>query len=171
VSGSPFTAATFNQQVRDNLLATAAANASWVSSWFPASGPNTIVERYPAQASDPGSSTTTSTSYVNLADGLNTAVTVGTSTAALVLIYCNMSISASGTGLNGWMSYAVSGATTSAASDDRAMLRTLTGGERFGISIYHTGLTPGSNTFTLKYRVTGAITATYSVRRIAVIPF
>lgn len=169
VAGQPFTAVLYNAQIRDNLLATAPALATTISSFFAATGTNAIAERIPLQDNDQGASTTASTSYTStLADGLLTTVTVASGTAALVMIYCNLNNS--GATNNTWLSYAVSGATTSAADDNRAMLRTLTGGERFGAMIYHAGLTPGNNTFTLQYRVTAG-TGTYSIRRIGVIPF
>lgn len=167
VAGQPFTAALYNAQIRDNLLATAPALATTISSFFVATGANAIAERIPAQSNTAGSSTTTATSYGNLADAVTTSVTVTTGTAALVMIYCNLSSSAAA---STWMSYAVSGATTSASNDDRAMTLAFTGGQRYGVQNYHTGLTAGSNTFTLQYRVSSA-TGTYDTRRIAVIPF
>jgi hypothetical protein len=169
VAGQPFTAAIANAQMRDNLNATAPALATTISSWFTGTGVNTIAERIPAQANTLGSSTGTTTStYGNLADGVNTAVTVTTGTSALVLIYCNMVNSGTG---NTWMSVAVSGATTIGASDSWAILRDQPNGERCGSQVYFNGtLNPGSNTFTLKYRVTTG-TGTYTTRRIGVIPF
>lgn len=167
VAGSPFTAAVFNAQVRDNLLATAPALATTISSFFTATGSNVIAERIPTQNNATGSSTTTSTSYGNLADAVTTSVTVNTGANAWVLLYCNLSNS----GVNNtWMSYAVSGGTVLASSDTSAMQRAITGGERSGHAVYQTGLNTGSNTFTLQYRVTAG-TGTFSVRRIAVIPF
>lgn len=167
VSGSPFTAALYNAQVRDNLLATAPALATTISSFFTASGTNAIGERIPQQANATGSSTTASTTYVNLADAITSSVTANTSTCAAILLYCNMSNSGAN---NTWMSFAVSGATTVAATDGSAIQRNISAGERLGITVYQTGLTPGSNTFTLRYRVTAG-TGTFSARRIAVIPF
>ncbi len=167
VAGQPFTAAMANAQMRDNLNTTAPALATTISSWFTATGPNAIAERVPAQANTLTSSTITATSYGNLADGVNTSVTAVTTTSAWVLIYCNLSNSGAN---NTWMSVAVSGATTIAASDAWALMRDQTGGERFGFPVFFSSLTPGSNTFTLKYRVSAG-TGTFTTRRIAVIPF
>lgn len=168
VAGQPFTAAMANAQMRDNLNATAPALATTISSWFTGTGVNTIAERIPAQANTLASSTTTSGTYGNLADAVNTAVTVTTGTSALVLLYCNFSNSGA---TNTWVSIAVSGATTIAASDSTALMRDQNNGQRFGAAFYFGGLlTPGSNTFTMKYRVSGG-TGTYTTRRIGVIPF
>lgn len=169
VAGQPFTAATYNTQMRDNLNATAPALASTVSSWFTSTGPNAIAERIPAQNNTSGSSTTTSTSYGNLADAVTTSVTVATGVSAWVLLYCNCNNSVAGN--NTWMSVAVSGATTLASSDNRALMMNQNGGARSGCPFYFNNLlTPGNNTFTLQYKVTAG-TGTFSVRRIGVIPF
>jgi len=169
VAGQPFTAAIFNAQMRDNLNATAPAQATTISSWFTGSDINAIAERIPAQNNASGSSTTTGTGYGNLADAVTTSVTVATGTSAWCLLYCNMSNSATA---NTWMSVAVSGATTIAASDTRAIMRNQgNNGQRMGATFYFNGLlTPGNNTFTLQYRVTSG-TGTFSVRRLGVIPF
>lgn len=168
VAGQPFTAVMANAQMRDNLNATAPALATTISSWFVGTGTNAITERIPAQASATGSSTTTSTSYTNLGDGVTTSVTVATGTSAWVLLYCNLNNSGTN---NTWLSVAVSGATTIAASDTWALMRNQTGGERLGVQSFFNGtLTPGNNTFTLRYRVTAG-TGTFSVRRLGVIPF
>jgi hypothetical protein len=168
VAGQPFTAAIYNAQMRDNLNATAPALATTISSWFTGSGINQISERVPAGDSATGSSTTTSTSYGNLADGVTTSVTVATGVSALVLLYANFNNSGTN---NTWVSFQVSGATAIAATDNTSLMRNQTGGERFGAPFYLDNvLTPGSNTFTLRYRVSAG-TGTFSVRRIGVIPF
>lgn len=169
VAGQPFTAAIYNAQMRDNLNATAPALASTVSSFFTATGPNAIAERIPAQNNASGSSTTTATAYGNLADAVTTSVTVATGVSAWVFLYCNFNNSVAGN--NTWMSVAVSGATTIAASDGRAIMMDQSGGARFGTPFYLNNLlTPGNNTFTLRYRVSAG-TGTFSVRRLGVIPF
>lgn len=169
MAGGVFTAAQFNTYVRDNLNQLAPAKSTTVSSWFPVSAVNQLTERFPTQNNASGSSTTTATSYGNLADGVTTAVTVSTGTMALVMLYTNFS-GTSGGANRIWMSYEISGATTAIPSDTRSLHHTFVGGLRFGASFLHTGLTAGSNTFTLRYRVTAG-TGTYTNRRIAVIPF
>lgn len=168
MAGGVFSAALFNQYIRDNLLETAPALATQVSSWFPADAVNSLAERTPVQDNDVGASTTTSTAYGNLADGLSTTVTVATGNRALVSIYANFSNSVNGN--RTWVGYEVSGASTVAASDTNAIDHSFNGGMRWGASFLVTGLTQGSNTFTLRYRVTAG-TGTYSIRRLAVIPF
>lgn len=170
VAGGVFSAAQFNQTVRDNLNATSTAVATQVSSWFPASGVNTLAERVPVQANTQGSSTTTSAAYGNLADGVTTSVSVATGNRALVSIYANFLNNPGGSTSRSWMSFDIGGATTLAATDFLSIDHSFNGGMRWGASFLMTGLTPGTNSFTLRYRVTAG-TGTFSVRRIAVIPF
>lgn len=118
--------------------------------------------------------TTTSASYTDLAT-VGPALTVVTGTRALVVIGCNMFNSAVN-GISG-MSFAVSGATTRAASDDESFQHTSStappggGAQAEGTSVsLVASLTPGSNTFTPKYYSGGGGTATFRRRRIIVIP-
>lgn len=166
VAGGIFSAAIFNQYIRDNLNELAPAKSTQVSSWFPATGANALAERVPQQANTSGSSTTTATAYGNLADAVTTSVTATTGPKALVVIYCNLNNSGAN---RTWMSYQVSGATTVAADDTFSINHSSTSGMRWGATFLQ-ALTAGSNTFTLRYRVTAG-TGTFSVRRIAVIPF
>lgn len=170
VAGGVFSSAQFNQSVRDNLNATSTGLATQVSSWFPASAANTLAERMPAQANTQGSSTTTSLTYVNLADAVTTSVSMATGTRALVSIYANFSNNPGSHPNRSWVGFEVSGATTIAAVDTMSIDHSFSGGMRWGASFLVTTLTAGTNTFTLRYRVSGG-TGTFSVRRIAVIPF
>jgi hypothetical protein len=73
-----------------------------------------------------------------------------------------------------YMSFNVSGATTQAASDERAVIRehgssTDTGGVQASTTTVITNLTAGSNTFTLQYKSSSG-TSTFSNRTITVIP-
>lgn len=170
VAGSIFTAAQFNTFVRDNLNATAPALATTAGSIFVTTGTNAIAERIPSGTFDTTSDTTTSTSYGDLAGSSGPAVTVTTGTKAIV--FAAARLANNGTGNNTYVSYAVTGATTDAAVDERAFFFT---GNTTNESVqscnlnFHTGLTAGSNTFTLKYRVTAG-TGTGDNRRIVVIP-
>jgi hypothetical protein len=168
IAGSAFGSALFNATVRDNLNETSTAKATQVSSWFPASGVNALAERVPVQNNTQGSSTTTATAYGNLADGVTTSVSVATGNRALVSLYTNFNNSVNGN--RTWMAFDTSGATTVAASDLFSIDHSFNGGMRWGATFLVTSLTPGTNTFTLRYRVTAG-TGTFSVRRIAVIPF
>jgi hypothetical protein len=167
IAGASVLAADFNTYVRDNLNQTAPAICTSLSSWFPASAVNQLAERFPTQANDLGASTTTNAAYANLADGLTTQVTVSTGNKALVLIYSNINNSVNGN--RTWCGFDISGSTSRAADDTRAIDHSSNQGMRWGATFLES-LTAGSNTFTLRYRVTAG-TGTFSVRRIAVIPF
>lgn len=114
------------------------------------------------------SQTTTSTSYTDLSTV--TSVTVTTGTKALVTIKAMM-------GNNGvanvWehVSFAVSGATTISAADERSISAYHQAANNniveTGAAFVVTGLTAGSNTFTLKFSAAGggASTTAYFERR------
>lgn len=114
------------------------------------------------------SETTASTTYTNLTT-TGPTVTLTTGTHALVIVG-----SYSGNTVNNenYMSYAVSGATTIAASDGVAYSYS-TGGSggamQASMISVQSALTAGSNTFTAKYRVTGG-TGDFINRNILVIP-
>jgi hypothetical protein len=97
--------------------------------------------------------TTTSTSYTDLATA-GPAVTLNTGTDVIVTISCGHFNNAAGT-ITSYSAVAVSGATTLAAADGNAAA---VSDNRNGFSqqvarrFKMTGLTPGSNTFTLKYK-------------------
>jgi hypothetical protein len=168
VANSVFTAAQFNQFVRDNLNETAPAKATTAGSHFAVSSTNQIAERTMATAFVLTSETTTSTSFTDLATP-GPAVTVTTGVNAFVFVHGD--VSNSGTG-SVRMAYDTSGATTLAAADNRGINHS--GVASVGVAasacVIQTGLTPGSNTFTAKYRVS-ASTGTFINRRIGVIPF
>lgn len=151
VAGDVLTAAQLNQDIRDNgnLLLPAAATVAT-------------------------SETETNTSYDDMATS-GPAVTLTTGTKALIVVGAHMNNNTSGAGC--YMSFAVSGATTLAAADTRALISgedmTATGGGSLQASshmIYYAALTAGSNTFTAKYRVTAG-TGTFQARFITVWPY
>lgn len=114
------------------------------------------------------SQTTASTSYTDLAT-VGPAVTVLTGAKALVIITASFSNAAiAGTSVIG---YTVSGATTIAATDNSAEFFTsgTAGQGLFTSCVLPVALTAGSNTFTLKYRVT-ASTGTFALRSVTVVP-
>lgn len=114
---------------------------------------------------------TTSTSYTDLATTTDTVtVDIGSSGEALVFLSAYMGASAS-SNLT-FMSFAVSGANTIAASDDNSLsMSTAAGGvQGAGNSFLLEDLSSGSTTFKVKYRVSGA-TGNFARRRIIVIPF
>jgi hypothetical protein len=110
------------------------------------------------------SQSTSSTSYVDLAT-VGPSVTLTTGTSAIVLVTVTAAPSVQGP--NAVMSFAVSGATTIAASNDFGAF----GGDPYNESVAMTTklttLTPGSNTFTAKYKAT-ANSATFFNRSITV---
>lgn len=172
VAGSVFTAAQFNTFVRDNLLECPAAKATSPGSHFTTSATNQVTERIVQSAVVLGSAeTTTSTSYADLTTP-GPAVTVTTTSYALVLISGSVQNDTSGQSVR--MAYDISGATSSAAADNRGIghFAAVAGtcGMVAGNAIWESTLTPGSNTFTCKYRVAGG-TGTFQSRRLQVIPF
>ena len=97
------------------------------------------------------------------------AVTVTTGTKALVTISAGNS--ETNAAENGRISYAVSGATTVAASDQRSSFH-YGGSVSEGAMCYvavHTGLTAGSNTFTMKFAAPTANSTTFYERTISVV--
>lgn len=169
VTNAVFTASQFNTHIRDNLLETAPAKAVLATSLFVTDGANTLDERRPEAAIVSASETTTSTSFTDLAT-TGPSVTVSTGTAALVFL--SAQISNNTTGNISLMSYDVTGASTTAASDTFGIMLQAGGANQFvraGHALIHSGLTEGSNIFTAKYRVT-ATTGTFVDRRINVVP-
>ena len=169
VSGSVYTAAQFNTFVRDNLNETAPAKASTVGSYFVTTSLNQISERVGARQTIATSETTISTSYDDLAT-VGPTVTVDTSSLALVIWGCESSNSGT---FSARTSVDVTGASAIAAADIRALAHFgLTAGGEIQAShaVFYDDLTPGSNTFTLKYRVGGG-TGTFSRRRLIVLPY
>ncbi len=169
VANTALTAAQWNTHVRDNFLETAPAKATVVGSLFAVSATNQIAQRTPTGATVATSQTTTSTSYTDLAT-VGPAVTVTTSTSALVFPQAAMSNATASAGA--FISYGITGATTVSAADTwAASCESAAANDvyRLGVVQLHTGLNPGSNTFTSKYRVTAG-TGTFVNRHIAVIP-
>lgn len=170
VANSTFTAAQFNQFVRDNLNETAPAKATSSGSYFAGTGINTIAERRAVTAAITGAGTTTSTSYGNLSGTtVGPSVTAETGTAALIVVHA--SLENTGT-TSSRMAYEISGATSVTPADLRGLYVFGVAGVNISASSVSlwTALTPGNNTFTAKYRVGGG-TGTFSNRRILVMPF
>jgi hypothetical protein len=122
-----------------------------------------------ASSSVATSQTTTSASYTDLATA-GPAVTLTTGTKALVIVSCGLA--QSNIGARSYIGYAVSGATTIAATDNTAVMvqAYASGGQMIrasSVSRLNT-LTAGSNTFTAKYRASTG-TSTFAEREICVI--
>lgn len=117
------------------------------------------------------SETTTSTSYTALATAGATTITIGANGLALVILTCNLANDTATA--RSIMGYAVSGATTTAATDTKALwsaeVPTATAPSQMSAVYLLTGLASGSTTFTSQFRVTTG-TGTFVNRNIAVIP-
>ena len=166
VSTEVVTAAIMNTHVRDNFNETAPAKPTLSGQLFVSTGANAIAARAPAKDIVATSETTSSTSYTDLATS-GPAVTTTTGSDAIVFLYAR--VKNGNSTASTFMSYAVSGATADSANDNRALINVGTdtiAATAFG---FHEGLTAGSNTFTMKYRVS-ADTGTYQDRRLMVIP-
>ncbi len=172
VSGNAFTAAQFNTNIRDNLLETAPAKATTIGSLFVCNGANSIVERMPPSSdSITTAETTASTVYADLAT-VGPVVTVTTGAKALVMQSAWMHHTTT-SNVATYASVAVSGATTTGANDSWAVTLdgvTFNNAVRMGAAHLFTALTPGSNTFTMKYKVETATTGSFQRRELIVIP-
>ncbi len=195
VTGEKVTAALLNAHVRDNLLETSAATVTTAGDLAYADAANSMgsrlaigagsthlvsdgsapVWRGVGTAADTATATTASTSFITLTNfsgfSTDTEVTVSGGTVALVLFKCLLSNNSAGQ--RTVLSYSVSGATTSAATANRSTSYesgATDDSAEFGAFELHTGLTGGSNTFTLEGRVTGG-TGTITRPEIAVVAF
>lgn len=173
VANTTFTAAQFNTHVRDNLNETSPAKATSAGSHFVADGVNSIAQRTTNGAIELGSGTTMSTTFTDLdaPAAVGPSITVTTGTRAILFYHC--SASNSGTG-SARMSVEVSGASSIGTAINRSIGIINAAGSAIeaGDTVFYSGgltLTPGSNTFTAKYRVS-ASTGTFSNRRIIVFP-
>ena len=164
VAGSVFTAAQFNLHVRDNLNQTAPALATAAGQLFVATGLNAIATRSFTAATVATNETTTATTYGDLTTP-GPAVTVTSGVSAIVMLYAAIANSGTGSSL---ASVAVSGASTVAAADGVSVGGTTSSLRCTAVSVL-TGLNPGLNTFTMKYRVTNN-TGTFIDRKITVLP-
>lgn len=169
VAGATFTAAQFNQYVRDNLNQTAPALATAASQIPVSTGANAIAMRTPSTTSILTSQSTSSTSYTDLA---TVGPTLTATTGTIALVWFSAALSTNVTNSQSLCSVAVSGASSVAASDNWAAFSDgIASGNfvRFGQMHVFTGLTIGSNTFTMKYRA-GSNTATFQWRELSVLP-
>lgn len=171
VANSTFTAAQFNEYVRDNLNETAPAKATAASGYFVGDGVNSIAERRAVTNSELGEGTTTATDYASLDPPANVgpSVTLETGPAALIIVRCSAQNSGAGSAR---MGYEVSGATSLAPADNRGVgfFGAANGNINASDVSLWTSLNPGINTFSARYRVSSG-TGTFQSRRIIVMPF
>jgi hypothetical protein len=169
VASTAFTAAQFNQYVRDNLNETAPAVATAAGGFIVTDGVNSVIQRTPGSDTVNTSQTTTSTSYVDL-------TTVGPRALAVVsdvraIVYFTTQLNNSGANNESIVSVAVSGATT-VAPDDNVSLDNQAASAFSDITCCRAtrfNVTAGSNDYTMKYRVTAG-TGTFRRRQIVVLP-
>jgi len=170
VANSVFSAAQFNQYVRDNLNETAPAKATAAGQFFVSTAANAIAARQLSGATVATSQTTASTTFTDLAT-VGPVVTVATGPRALVLF----SSAIDNTVSNGasTVSVSVTGASSIAASGAWGILRDGVNSanvQRYGTAHLFSTLVAGTNTFTMKYSV-GSGTGTFSSRELIVLPF
>lgn len=170
VAGATFTAAEFNQYVRDNLNECPTAKATAVAQFFVSTGANAVAARQMANAAVTASQSTASTTYTDLAT-VGPQVTVTTGTLAMVLFASRIQNSLTNGAAE--VSVAVTGASAVGASAEWSIkLDGIAAANANRQSMVHlfSGLTPGSNIFTMKYLV-GSGTGTFSSRELIVLPF
>lgn len=170
VANEAFTAAQFNTHVRDNLLETAAAKAVSSGGFIVTTGANSVTQRTPDTDVVDTSESSSSTSYTNLAT-VGPSVTLDT--GSKVLIHWGAQMLNNNLGSFVVVAPEVSGATTLAASDNISSSHQQPRASddfSYGSSYLYTSLNQGTNTFTLKYKVTSG-TGTWLRRFLIVIPF
>jgi hypothetical protein len=171
VNGAILTAAQWNTHVRDNLLETAPAKVSASGQLIVSNGPNSLVARSPASAYVTAVEGTTSTSFTDLATyGPEVSVLTGNS----AMIFTATILAQTTVNAYAVQSYEISGATTSSPGSATGLnFRAGASNQQFRGTYVDllTGLTPGVNTFTMKYQALSGGTASFGQRIIFVLPF
>lgn len=171
VSNSTLTAAQWNASVRDNLLQTVPALASAAGQVPVGTGTNAIAMRTPTGAGVVTTEGTASTTFTALTTA-GPAVTVNTGTKAIVIVSSGLTQSLAGGFCNA--SFAISGATSLAASANNSVVGyrpQATSTQQQSSVTSMPVLTPGSNTFTMQYNAgAGGGTASFFQRQITVFP-
>ena len=180
VTAETVTAALMNAEIRDNFLETSAATVTTAGDIAFADAANSMGSRVAIGAAtnflvsdgsaplwrggqatdaDAGSGSDNGTAYIGLGNirwgvASEIEVTVITGTEALVLFKASLSNDTAGAST--FLAYSVSSATTVAASDAHSIAyesSNAADGIEFGGFDFRTGLTAGSNVFTLEGRV------------------
>lgn len=168
VANEIWTSASWNSNVRDNMLETMPGLATTAGSTFVTQDVRQLVERIPDHENAVGSFTSAATTYSTHMDG--PTVTVDTGTTAIVYFVARMSTSAANAEV--MVSVGVSGPRNIAPSDDwRSMVSGVPGGSvnRVGASHMFINLRPGTNTFYMANRVSAG-TGTFAHRTLVVLP-
>lgn len=169
VANQVLTADELNEQLRDNMLACMPSLATKDGEMFFVEHEGKIAARMIQSALVNKPESTASTSYTDVAT-VGPTVTVETGPAAWVFFRAFLDNNTDNA--QSCMSFAVSGATTIAASDSYAII--IDGIDTANSVMVGTAalvdLTPGTNTFTAKYRAGGAGTMTANRRFLTVMP-
>lgn len=112
------------------------------------------------------SEATTSAVFTDLA---TPGPSVSRQTGTVALVLWDAIIGANGDGLNGYMSVAVTGASTVAASANYAIQSSAAISLVLGYAMLFTGLTPGLNNFTAKYATDSGASVSFGRRRLTVL--
>jgi hypothetical protein len=157
-AGVAATNATGNTTVIPGGLLTFYNGTSWVST-------NEVGAVTNAQGT---TTSTTFTATLSGSPGTNPSVTLVTGTTALVTMTAVLANDTTSAGA--YMGVAVSGATTQAANNNTALYNGGTGGQYFLASstVLYTGLTAGTNVFTLQYHVGASGIGTFNTRQLIV---
>ena len=170
--GVALTAAQLNTYLRDNLNETMTAKATTAGALMFSTDVNEWAERFSGFSRDNATFSTASTSYVDSASG-RPAVTVTTGTDALVVFAAHIGNTSANTAT--YCTYNVTGASSIASAESQSIRLdgyiASTGDNYIGAGMYdiRQDLTPGENTFTMRYRV-DAGTGSFAYRMLAVQP-
>lgn len=161
------------QAAKANFDETAVAKATTSGQYFVSTAATTLAARVLGVDSIAAAENTTSTSYADLPAGtVGPTVTVTSGAAALVMIHTR--ITNNTVGVNTRAGFVVSGASTFAATNGlAAVFEPAAAGQdmQASMAIVFNGLTSGSNTFKVFYKVDSASTGTFSDRRLSVVPY
>lgn len=165
-------ASDLNTYLTANLDTSAPALAEYENSYFVSSGENSVAERRMGYDEVNANESTSSTTFTDL-DTVGPRVTVTTGSGGAVVWLCADLNNANNSALVAIASVEITGAaggdSNAAADNDRAVYTQNTA--QFQNIIFYDGLTPGENTFTMKYSVSGAGTCFFRWRRMMVMPF
>lgn len=164
VDSTALSASQLNIHLRDNMIEQAVAKALNADTYFVTEGRNILGVRSQQTSFIFTQESTTTGTY----DDLTTpgpAVTATTGVSAIVM----MAYTHSGFPVIGWMGYAISGATSRDPSDSDAVRQASGLPTRIAIATLASDLTPGSNTFTAKYKASGG-SEVFSNRHLGVWP-
>lgn len=164
VDGAALSAAQLNTHLKENMQEVMPAKAFKVGGYFVARKKHTIVQRLVRKLYIATAETTTETDWTDLAT-VGPTVTVQSGKDVLVWIASELNNS---TTSYSRMGVQVSGASTRDPEDSRSLIAPVN--IKACQVVFFDDLTPGENTFTAKYRVSGG-TGTFTDRRIIVWPF